>query len=50
MAAIQRDFLHGLVVDDLAHTVRCRFDDGRIGDYLHVFRGFADLELNILSD
>ena len=50
MAAVQRNVLHILIVDDLAHAIRGCIEDHSIGRDLNRYRGLANLELNILCD
>ncbi len=50
MAAVQWDFLHGFVVYDLAHAGRGGIDEGGLGNNLDLLRGFANFQLNILSE
>ena len=50
MAAIQRNLLHRLVINDLAHAVRGGVDDSGLSDNLDVFRSLANFQLNVLRD
>ena len=47
MATVQWDFLHGSIVDDLAHAGRGGIDKRSLGEDHHFIRGWANGQLNI---
>lgn len=50
MTTVERNILHGLVVNDLAHAVGRRVDNSGFCRDLNGLHGFANLELDVLRD
>jgi len=46
--AVQRDILHGILINHLADRHGRGFDDGRLGGDLHGFGYLADLQRVVL--